>query len=141
MMKSKNLDWCNGDLMRYIHRYCTKKMTVIDIDCCQYKKMSDGREKIRLVESKHEKEKLSKMQEIVLRKFAEYFKHLNSVSKNTDFDVLVIHANTDENDNIDKATIESYVHDIKNTLYGDQVKKFLELEFDLEKIHIPKEQS
>ena len=132
MTKQKeDLSWCNCDLMRFIHRHCSKKMTVIDIDCCQYVKMKDGREKIRLIESKHENEKLSKMQEVVLKKFAAFFKHLNKISKKTDFDVLVIHGNTDDNHLMNKAVIESYVHNIKNTLYGDQVKKFLEMELNL----------
>lgn len=62
-----------SDLNKFIHYHCSKEMDVINIDCLQWK--SRGM-RLRLIESKHSEESLSKRQKVLLPMFARCLRFL-----------------------------------------------------------------
>ena len=129
--QKEDLSWCNGDLMRFIYAHVPRTFSVMDIDCFQYKAYKNGKEVFRIIEAKHNNEQLSKMQNIVLVKMCEHFKVLNSIYDNKKFEVYIINADAlkEKNYLIEKAVITNMMTGATKTLFDDQVKKFLELEF------------
>lgn len=109
-----------SDYNKYLNNL-SKTMTVINIDCLQYKR-SKGI--LRIVESKHTNEVMKWPQREVLDLLSIVLGYCNSVAKRITFQVYIVTGNPPYNE----ITVENLITGIKTKLTGDDVRKFSELE-------------
>ena len=63
-------NYYGSDLNKFVNEECSKEMTVINIDMLEYKR---SLKKIRIIESKHNNERMPKSQEEILKIFRIWF--------------------------------------------------------------------
>ena len=125
-MEYRNEDEKNyfgSDLNKYVNENCSKQMTIINIDYLSYKRAKNI---VRIIESKHSKERMPPSQREVLKIFAEFFKKINQLipmSKHT-FECYIVRGDFP----YDIVEIEDLVNDDKFKLDNEEFKKFLEFE-------------
>ena len=131
-------NYYGSDLNKFVNEECSKEMTVINIDMLEYKR---SLKKIRIIESKHNNERMPKSQEEILKIFAKIFRFLNGLSDwiNTQFNIdfkyyeLFIVTGTFP---YKTTRIDDWVNNKSFNLDNENLKRFLEFkDFD----HIPKE--
>ena len=86
-----------SDFTEYHYKNIRKDLTLIDVDACQYRKMKDGKERIRFIEYKHMNERHGHMQMEVLKRFKHYFNALNKIASKTKFELFMITADFKKN--------------------------------------------
>ncbi len=130
-MDYRNTDEKNyygSDLNKFVNKECSKEMTVINIDMLQYKRKL---KRMRVIESKHNNEKLPKSQEEILKIFAKIFRFLNGLSDwiNTQFNIefkyyelFIVTGDFPYNN----CKIEDWVNDKSFNLDNKNLIKFLE---------------
>lgn len=109
-----------SDYNRYLNNL-SKEMTVINIDCLQYKR-SEGI--LRIVESKHTNEVMKWPQREVLYLLSSVLGYCNSIAKRKTFQVYMVTGNPPYNE----ISVENLLTGIETKLTGDAVRKFSELE-------------
>ncbi len=80
-MANDNPNYITTELNQFMHDCCSKKMTVNNIDCVQYKKYYNSPNIIRIIESKHWNEGVPSTQFELLKELAEIFKNNKSKTK------------------------------------------------------------
>ena len=123
-MEYRNVEEKNyfgADLNKYVHENCTKEMTVINIDFLSYKR---SKQIIRIIESKHSREKIPNSQREVLEIFASVFKKLNKriVMFDHTFECYIVRGDFP----YDEVEVEDLVNDTKFKLDNENLKMFLE---------------
>lgn len=118
--KIKEKNYYGSDLNKFINKNCTHKMSCVNIDTTTY---MYSKNRLRVIESKHENETMSHGQKIVLELLAEAFKILNK-HMDTRFGICIV---------VGEYPYENIkVHDLitgeSKEYYGDEVIKFLEMD-------------
>lgn len=81
-----------SDLNRFIHEECGKKMVVNNIDLIMLKHRTNQNDILRVIESKHTKEKpMAKSQKNVLSKLKDVFINGNMEMKGIDLELYVVY--------------------------------------------------
>lgn len=80
----KDFNYYGSDLNKYIDDNCIREMTVINIDCLQFK---TDKKIIRIIESKHENEIMPKSQSKILYVLSGLFNLLNEIQ--SDYKIYV----------------------------------------------------
>ena len=80
-MVNENPNYITTELNQFMHDDCSKKMTVNNIDCVQYKKYYNSPNIIRIIESKHWNEGVPPTQFELLKELAEIFKNNKTGTK------------------------------------------------------------
>ena len=125
-MEYRNEDEKNyfgSDLNKFTNEFCSKKMTAINIDFLGYKR---SKKIVRIIESKHRREKTPTSQREVLEIFASVFKKLNKRIVIFDYTFECYIHRGDYPYNISQ--VEDLVNDTKFLLDNENLKKFLEFE-------------
>ena len=116
-------NYYGSDLNKFAAISCTKQMTIINIDFLSYKR---SKKIIRIVESKHSREKMPPSQREILEIFASIFKKLNKRIVIFDYTFeCYIHRGDYP---YDVSQIEDLVNNTKFLLDGENLKKFLGFE-------------
>ena len=80
-----------SDLNKFADLECREKMTVMNIDLIIHRR---SRKRIRIIESKHENEKIGTGQEELLRILGMLFKFLNKINfRSYKFDIFLVRGN------------------------------------------------
>ena len=116
-------NYYGSDLNKFAAISCTKQMTIINIDFLSYKR---SKKIIRIVESKHSREKMPTSQREILEIFASIFKKLNKRIVIFDYTFeCYIHRGDYP---YDVSQIEDLVNGTKFSLDSENLKKFLGFE-------------
>ena len=116
-------NYYGSDLNKFAAISCTKQMTIINIDFLSYKR---SKKIIRIVESKHSREKMPPSQREILEIFASIFKKLNKRIVIFDYTFeCYIHRGDYP---YDVSQIEDLVNGTKFSLDSENLKKFLGFE-------------
>ena len=116
-------NYYGSDLNKFAAVSCTKQMTIINIDFLSYKR---SKKIIRIVESKHSREKMPPSQREILEIFASIFKKLNKRIVMFDYTFeCYIHRGDYP---YDVSQIEDLVNGTKFSLDRENLKKFLRFE-------------
>ena len=116
-------NYYGSDLNKFAAISCTKQMTIINIDFLSYKR---SKKIIRIVESKHSREKMPPSQREILEIFASIFKKLNKRIVIFDYKFeCYIHRGDYP---YDVSQIEDLVNGTKFSLDSENLKKFLGFE-------------
>ena len=123
-MEYRNVEEKNyfgADLNKYVHENCTKEMTVINIDFLSYKR---SRQIIRIIESKHSKERMPRSQREILCILAKYFMKINKrhIMYDHTFECYIVRGDFP----YEVVEVEDLVNDTKFTLDNENLKRFLE---------------
>lgn len=122
----EELTYYGSDYNKFLNKECNHKMTVINLDCVQYKR-SKGI--FRIVESKHKNEGMASTQKEIFSILARIFRYLNSAPIGIKFELFEIRGNYP----YDEVVIIDY---LKGTEYvcKDRLlfKKFSEFELSFE---------
>ena len=87
-----------SDFTEFHFKKVRRDMTLIDIDAVQFREMEDGTERIRLVEYKHNNEKIGSQQKKLLERFKLYIKALDDIATKTTFELFIITADFAEDE-------------------------------------------
>jgi hypothetical protein len=87
---TEEMNYFGSDYNKFLNSECSKEMTVNNIDVIQYKR---SKKILRIVESKHDKEKMKPSQEEVLKLLAVVFKWLNNLPSKHKFEIFIITGN------------------------------------------------
>ena len=120
---SEEMNYFGSDLNKFTNEFCSKKMTTINIDFLGYKR---SKKIVRIIESKHSREKTPTSQREVLEIFASVFKKLNKRIVIFDYTFECYIHRGDYPYNISQ--VEDLVNDTKFLLDNENLKKFLEFE-------------
>ena len=120
---SEEMNYFGSDLNKFTNEFCSKKMTAINIDFLGYKR---SKKIVRIIESKHRREKTPTSQREVLEIFASVFKKLNKRIVIFDYTFECYIHRGDYPYNISQ--VEDLVNDTKFLLDNENLKKFLEFE-------------
>ena len=130
-----------SDFTEYHYKNIRKDLTLIDIDACQYRKMKDGKERIRFIEYKHMNEHHGHMQMEVLKRFKHYFKALNKIAIKTKFELFMITANFGENPynkdfvlENDYATVFNFIEKTTTIINENNLISFLNFNKEFEEL-------
>ena len=116
-------NYYGSDLNKFAAISCTKQMTIINIDFLSYKR---SKKILRIVESKHSREKMPPSQREILEIFASIFKKLNKRIVIFDYTFeCYIHRGDYP---YDVSQIEDLVNGTKFSLDSENLKKFLGFE-------------
>ena len=117
------MNYFGADLNKYANENCSKQMTIINIDYLSYKR---SKKIVRIVESKHSKEKIPSSQREVLEIFASIFKKLNKriVMFDYKFECYIVRGDYP----YDLSQIEDLVSGTTFLLDNENFNKFLEFE-------------
>ena len=116
-------NYYGSDLNKFAAISCTKQMTIINIDFLSYKR---SKKIVRIVESKHSREKMPPSQREILEIFASIFKKLNKRIVIFDYTFeCYIHRGDYP---YDVSQIEDLVNGTKFSLDSENLKKFLGFE-------------
>tara|TARA_R110002110_G_scaffold129768_1_gene309900 strand:- start:89 stop:484 length:396 start_codon:yes stop_codon:yes gene_type:complete len=116
-------NYYGSDLNKFAAISCTKQMTIINIDFLSYKR---SKKIIRIVESKHSREKMPTSQREILEIFASIFKKLNKRIVIFDYTFeCYIHRGDYP---YDVSQVEDLVNGGKFLLDSENLKKFLGFE-------------
>ena len=120
---SEEMNYFGADLNKYANENCSKQMTIINIDYLSYKR---SKKIVRIVESKHSKEKIPSSQREVLEIFASIFKKLNKriVMFDYKFECYIVRGDYP----YDLSQIEDLVSGTTFLLDNENFNKFLEFE-------------
>ena len=120
---SEEMNYFGADLNKYANENCSKQMTIINIDYLSYKR---SKKIVRIVESKHSKEKIPSSQREVLEIFASIFKKLNKriVMFDYKFECYIVRGDYP----YDLSQIEDLVSGTSFLLDNENFNKFLEFE-------------
>ena len=116
----EELRYYGSDYNKYLSQL-SRKMTVINIDCLQYKR---SKRLLRIVESKHLGEKTKQSQREVLHLLAIVLGYCNNIAKKLTFQLYVVTGNYP----YEKLQVENLITGTKTTLSGDDVRRFSELD-------------
>tara|TARA_Y100000310_G_scaffold299004_1_gene333449 strand:+ start:333 stop:734 length:402 start_codon:yes stop_codon:yes gene_type:complete len=120
---SEEMNYFGSDLNKFTNEFCSKEMTAINIDFLGYKR---SKKIVRIIESKHRREKTPTSQREVLEIFASVFKKLNKRIVIFDYTFECYIHRGDYPYNISQ--VEDLVNDTKFLLDNENLKKFLEFE-------------
>ncbi|MAH50987.1 hypothetical protein CMI37_34540 [Candidatus Pacearchaeota archaeon] len=120
---SEEMNYFGSDLNKFTNEFCSKEMTAINIDFLGYKR---SKKIVRIIESKHSREKTPTSQREVLEIFASVFKKLNKRIVIFDYTFECYIHRGDYPYNISQ--VEDLVNDTKFLLDNENLKKFLEFE-------------
>lgn len=99
-IRTSNLDrYYGSDLNKYIHDNCTEKMTVINGDCIQLKRIN-GKTYIRFIESKYKWEDIGVMQMLILCEIAKAFRAYAELMPDIITGVYLVKGNAPDYDNV-----------------------------------------
>ena len=120
---AEEMNYFGSDLNKFTNEFCSKKMTAINIDFLGYKR---SKKIVRIIESKHSREKMPPSQREVLEIFASVFKKLNKRIVIFDYTFeCYIHRGDFPYEFVE---VEDLVNDTKFTLDNGNLIKFLEFE-------------
>lgn len=122
----------NSDFTKFHHANVRKDITLTDLDAVQFRIMEDGSERIRLIEYKGTYEAHRKMQMLVLNRFKNYIKALNSIATKTNFELYMITADfreqlvgSDSNLKHDYATVFNFLENSTKKIDENNLISFL----------------
>lgn len=115
-----------SDYNKWLHYHCRPDMTVIDIDCVQW---DYNKRILRLVESKHKDEITNRTshQFKLLRFLALMLRQLNKTINTYTFELYIVTGDYP----YDTLIVENLITHTKQTLTGDEVKKFTNMEMSV----------
>jgi len=116
--KERKLKYFGSDLNEFAHTECSKQMTVINIDMLQYKR---SKKILRIIESKHEREKTPASQLEALTVLAKVFKYINKIAKHK-FEAYIVKGNPP----YDRTFVENLITGEKEILDRKELIEFLE---------------
>ena len=116
-------NYFGADLNKFANENCSKQMTIINIDFLGYKR---AKKIVRIIESKHSKERMPSSQREVLEIFAKFFKKINQLipmSKHT-FECYIVRGDFP----YDVVEIEDLVNKSTFAVNQENLIKFLNFE-------------
>ena len=116
-------NYFGADLNKFANENCSKQMTIINIDFLGYKR---SKKIIRIIESKHSKERMPPSQREILEIFASIFKKLNKRIVIFDYTFECYIHRGDYPYGVSE--IEDLVNDTKFLLDNENLKKFIDYE-------------
>lgn len=85
----EELNYFGSDLNKFVNNECSKDMTTINVDCLQYKR---DKKTLRVIESKHNNERMKFAQKEALKVLAWAFSLLNSIQNEYKFECYIVSA-------------------------------------------------
>ena len=121
--RGEEVTYYGSDLNKWVTESCSKKMTHINIDGLSYKR---SKKIVRIIESKHSKERMPRSQREILYILAKYFMKINKrhIMYDHTFECYIIRGDHP----YDISEVEDLVNDTKFLLDNENLKKFLEFE-------------
>ena len=119
--KGQELEYYGSDLNKWVGESCSKEMTHINIDGLSYKR---SKKIVRIIESKHSKERMPRSQREILYILAKYFMKINKrhIMYDHTFECYIVRGDHP----YEVVEVEDLVNDTKFTLDNENLKRFLE---------------